>query len=71
MTVSEKVIAILNKDEAAKKLNKAFNKAAKERGLTGKELEDTRQSFLMMLISKNPEAMSVMAREAYEHFNQA
>lgn len=68
--MSEKVIAILNKDEKAKKLNTMFIEAAERQGLTGEELEKARESFLMLLISKNQEAMQVMAREAYEELNK-
>jgi hypothetical protein len=70
MTVSDKVIALLNKDERAKRLNTLFNETAKKQGLTGSELADTRQTFLMLLIAKNPEAMQLMANETYNHFNQ-
>lgn len=69
MTISEKVIAILNKDEKAVQMNKLFNEAAEKQGMIGAELENARQALLMMLISKNEEAMKVMAREAYAHFN--
>lgn len=70
MTVSEKVIEILNQDETAKKMNTLFIKAAESQGLTGNELEGAREAFMMMLISKNEEAMMVMAEYAYKHFNQ-
>jgi hypothetical protein len=70
MTVSEKVVAILNEDESAKKMNKLFNEAAEKQGLEGEELEGARQAMLMMLISNNPVAMQVMASETYEYFNQ-
>lgn len=71
MTVSDKVIDILNKDEKTKRLNTIFIETAEKQGLTGEELEQARQIFLMLLIAKNPEAMSVMANEVYEHFNQS
>jgi hypothetical protein len=69
MTISNKVIEILNKDEAAKKMNKAFNEAAERQGITGEEYNKAKQSFLMMMIANNPEAMEVMAREVYAHHN--
>lgn len=71
MTVSDKVINILNQDEKAKKLNTMFNETAAKQGLKGSELENARQTFLMMLISKNPEAMQVMAEEVYNYHNQS
>lgn len=70
MTVSDKVIEILNQDEKAKKLNTLFIETANKQGLQGEELEDARQTFLMMLIANSPEAMQVMAEETYNHFNQ-
>lgn len=60
-----KIMDILNKDEKAKKLNKAFNEAAERKGLTGTELENAREAFLMMIIANNPEAMQAMAKEVY------
>jgi hypothetical protein len=69
MTVSQKVIELLNKDEQAKRMNTLFNETAAKQGLTGSELENARQTFLMMLIAKNPEAMSLMANEVWEHHN--
>lgn len=69
MTVSQKVIDLLNQDEKAKKLNTLFNETATKQGLTGSELENARQTFLMMLIAKNPEAMKLMANEVWEYHN--
>jgi hypothetical protein len=70
MTVSQKVMEILNNDQSAKRMNKAFNEAAERQGLTGRELEGAREAMLMMLISNNTEAMRVMAQEVYNHHNQ-
>jgi inorganic pyrophosphatase/exopolyphosphatase len=69
MTVSNKVIEILNKDAKAKEMNKAFNEAAERQGLTGEEFNKAKESFLMMMIANNPEALQVMAQEVYAHHN--
>jgi hypothetical protein len=70
MTVSDKVMEILNNDESAKKMNTVFIEAAERQGLTGKELEGAREAFIMMMIANNPEAMNVMATEVYNYHNQ-
>ena len=67
--MSEKIMAILNKDEKAKKMHKAFNEAAERQGLTGEEYNKAKETFLMMMIANNPEAMKAMAQEVYAHHN--
>jgi hypothetical protein len=70
MTISTKVIEILNNDEATKKMHTAFNEAAERQGLTGETYNKAKETFLMMMIANNPEAMQVMAEEVYNHHNQ-
>ena len=69
MTVSQKVIDILNKDEVSRKLNTVFQQAAKEEGLTGEEYQEAHKTFIMMCIARNPEAIELMADEIWEEVN--
>jgi hypothetical protein len=63
--MSEKIIEILNRDEKARKLNKSFLEACERQGLSAQEIIKARETFLMMMIANNPEAMKVMAQELY------
>lgn len=67
--MSDKVMAILNNDERAKRLNTKFIALAEEQGLKGKDYDEARQTFLMMMIAGNKEAMNAMAEEVYEAHN--
>ncbi|QSF43501.1 hypothetical protein [Paenibacillus tianjinensis] len=63
---SDKIIEILNKDERAKNLLGAFERAAKNQGLTGEEYNQAKNTIMMMAISGNDEAMNIMAKQVYE-----
>lgn len=70
MTVSDKILEILNQDERAKRLNTLFHEAAKRQGLQGHELEEARKTFIMLMIAGNKQALETMANDVYDHFNQ-
>lgn len=69
--MNDKIIEILNKDERSKKLNTKFNEIAKKQGLTGEKYDEARQTFLMMMIAGNKEAMGAMSDEVYDELRGA
>ena len=69
MNISKQIIDLMNQNEKFKRLNTIFNETAAKEGITGKELEGARQTFLMMLMSTDKEIMSIMAKEVYEELN--
>lgn len=71
MNVNDKIIAILNQDTRARILLESFNDAVERQGLTADEASEARKTLIMLLISRNPEAMDVMARDIYESFQEA
>ncbi|MGF7045707.1 hypothetical protein J2T13_000167 [Paenibacillus sp. DS2015] len=66
--IGQQIINILNKDEEAMELLTTFNEACERQGLTPTEVEEARTTFITIMIARSPEAMEVMARDAYEGF---
>lgn len=67
--MKNKVIEILNKDERASRMMRKFEEAAIETELSEMEYEELRELMLTMLISRNPEAMAVMASNLHQEIN--
>ncbi|TVY09914.1 hypothetical protein [Paenibacillus cremeus] len=68
--ISQKVIDVLNNDAKARALLGEFRQVANRKGLTGEEYRKVYETFMMMLISNNTEAMSLMANEMYMDLNR-
>ncbi|WP_405169324.1 hypothetical protein [Paenibacillus sp. FSL H3-0286] len=66
--IGKQIINILNKDKKAKEILSSFNEACENQKLTQLEMDKSRETLMMMLITRNPEAMEVMARDTYLSF---
>ena len=69
--VSDRVIAILNQDPAARKLLDAYKKAAARAGYSeqSKEYQEGRDSIVAIAISGNEQAVQVFADAIYARHN--
>lgn len=63
--MGSKIIEILNRDESARKINEAFNKAVISQGFNKEEIEKAREIMMMICIQNNKEAMNYMATKIY------
>lgn len=63
--MTNQIIEILNRNEEAKAIKKMFEERMAEVELTKEEETKARELMMMLAIKKNPEAMTLMAKQAY------
>lgn len=63
--MTNQIIEILNKNEEAKAIKKMFEERMAEVELTEEEETKARELMMMLAIKKSPEAMTLMAKQAY------
>ncbi|MFG3611422.1 hypothetical protein [Rummeliibacillus stabekisii] len=66
---TDEVMEILKADKKACSMMKLFHETAESIGMQGREYEEARKTMLMLIISKTPKAMQVMAHEVYTELN--
>ena len=70
MVVTDKVMEILKADVNANKMMELFDKKAQADGITGQAYAEMRETMLMIIIAKTPQALEAMSNELYEEINK-